>query len=266
MEKKYETFTYSELVQEFRTVTEKTEALKKDLILEMAKRKELEGIKKEKVATVISADLKDLVSATYIRNILSSSGHTDTIKHPNKIKNELKEAQLIAVTPGGQELVPPSEPEPHQVITNDDPIDLIRSEIENDIIDQRPEEQKVQETNDLDEDIDKIHVIRNLKIENNNLAQQLGELDRLKEENTRLLQDYNRIFSENTKLKKRIVDLEDHITKLKAENQLLRNAPKLEQSPIPSSRFSTKSHDDYNKNKYYTMIKKKENVKPQAQG
>lgn len=156
MEKKYETFTYSELLVEFRTVTEKTESLKRDLILEMGKRKELEGIERKKIAKVIIPDLKDLVSESYIRNILSGVGQTDTKYNPTLQKKELRErAQeeekkiLVAAGMGSQELEPPSDetsepkryepPQHNEVITNqhEDITNLIHDDTE--IIDQRPE-------------------------------------------------------------------------------------------------------------------------------
>lgn len=255
MEKKYETFTYSELIQEFRTVTEKTESLKRDLIVEMVKRKELEGVEKKKIAAVITADLKELVSGTYVRNILSSE--QKQIKHdPTSDKKRIREqAQeeeqkiLVAAGMGSQELEPPQEP---KVITNDneDINNLLHEEVE--IIDQRPETEKVEESNDAEEDIDKIHLIRELKVENNNLTQQISDLEKLREENQQLRATIGELESENAKLFNRTKELEEENNKLKQENRALRNPPKTSAMP---SMFSKKTHDDYMKNKY--SIKKK---------
>ena len=248
MEKKYETFTYSELVVEFRTVTEKTESLKRDLILEMAKRKELEGIEKKKIAGVITADLKELVSGTYVRNILTTSGHTDPIKVSGKTKKE-----ILAIAGGGQEMAPPQEEEEPKVITNnnEDITNLIHTD--EDIIDQRPESEKIQEANDATEDIDKIHLIRQLKVENNNLTQQISDLERLLDENKKLRQTISELEKENTGLYNRVKELEEENNRLKQENRALRNPPQVEQTAAIASRFSKTSHDDYHKNKYYKM-------------
>jgi hypothetical protein len=258
MEKKYETFTYSELIQEFRTVTEKTEGLKRDLILEMAKRKELEGIEGKKIAGVIAADLKDLVSGTYIRNILSNE-HKDTKYDPVAAKKRIREqAQeeekkiLVAAGMGTQELEPPQEP--HRVITNDDQ-DITNNLLEEpEIIDQRPEEQKAQDYSDAEEDIDKIHMIRELKVENNNLIQQISDLEKLREENSQLRATIGELESENAKLFNRNKELEEENNKLKAENRALRNPPQIPAADV-SSRFSNKSHDAYHQNKYKNLIK-----------
>ena len=264
MEKKYETFTYSELLVEFRTVTEKTESLKRDLILEMGKRKELEGIERKKIAKVIIPDLKDLVSESYIRNILSGVGQTDTKYNPTLQKKELRErAQeeekkiLVAAGMGSQELEPqyePEEPQRHnEVITNqhEDITNLIHDDTE--IIDQRPESEKVQEINDAEEDIDKIHLIRQLKVENNNLVQQISDLEKLLEENKKLRETITELEKENAKLFARNEELEQENQKLKQENRALRSPPKIEQQ-VPSL-FSSKSHDDYLKNKRQNIIK-----------
>lgn len=256
MEKKYESYTYSELVTEFITITEKTEIVKSDLIHEMSKRKELEGIEKNKIAAIIITDLKDLVSPTYVRNILSKMGQTETVKSPGKIKKE-----ILAVAGGGQEMAPPEqEPqqpqeEPHQVITNHEDVatDLITSD---DIIDQRPQEQK--EADDVEEDIDKIHLIRELKVENNNLSQQISDLEKLRTENTQLRTTIAELESENSGLYNRIKELEEENQKLKQENRALRNPAPITQPPAEiTSRFSSKSHDNYHKNKYYKMTGKK---------
>ncbi len=260
MEKKYETFTYSELLVEFRTVTEKTESLKRDLILEMGKRKELEGIERKKIAKVIIPDLKDLVSESYIRNILSGVGQTDTKYNPTLQKKELRErAQeeekkiLVAAGMGSQELEPQYEPEPDRVITNqpEDITNLIHDDTE--IIDQRPESEKVQEINDAEEDIDKIHLIRQLKVENNNLVQQISDLEKLLEENKKLRETITELEKENAKLFARNEELEQENQKLKQENRALRSPPQIEQK-VPSL-FSSKSHDDYLKNKRQNIIK-----------
>lgn len=260
MEKKYETFTYSELLVEFRTVTEKTESLKRDLILEMGKRKELEGIERKKIAKVIIPDLKDLVSESYIRNILSGVGQTDTKYNPTLQKKELRErAQeeekkiLVAAGMGSQELEPQTEPEPDRVITNqpEDITNLIHDDTE--IIDQRPESEKVQEINDAEEDIDKIHLIRQLKVENNNLVQQISDLEKLLEENKKLRETITELEKENAKLFARNEELEQENQKLKQENRALRSPPQIEQK-VPSL-FSSKSHDDYLKNKRQNIIK-----------
>ena len=259
MEKKYETFTYSELIVEFRTVTEKTENLKRDLILEMAKRKELEGVERKKIASVIAADLKELVSGTYIRNILGSDQREtkfDPMADKKRIREKAieEEKKILVTAGGGQELVPPTE-EPRRVITNEDE-DITNNLIpSDDIIDQRPESEKIQESNDAEEDIDKIHLIRDLKIENNNLQQQLTEVDRLREENSQLRQTIGELESENAKLFTRVKELEDENNKLKQENRALRNPPAQQAVAPVSSRFSTKSHQDYHNKKYYNMVK-----------
>lgn len=266
MEKKYESYTYSELVTEFITITEKTEIVKKDLILEMAKRKELEGVEKKKIAMIIIGDLKDLVSPTYIRNVLGNE-QKETIKQPGKTKKE-----ILAVAGGGQEMAPPEQENTDiinnfkengsQVITNDERVitnhedvatDLITSD---DIIDQRPQEQK--EADDVEEDIDKIHLIRELKVENNNLSQQISDLEKLRTENTQLRTTIAELESENSGLYNRIKELEEENQKLKQENRALRNPTPISQPPAEiTSRFSSKSHDNYHKNKYYKMTGKK---------
>jgi hypothetical protein len=257
MEKKYETFTYSELLVEFRTVTEKTESLKRDLIVEMAKRKELEGVERKKIAAVITADLKELVSATYIRNILSSElkeTKHDPIADKKRIREQAQEEEkkiLVAAGMGTQELEPPSE---ERVITNDDQ-DITNNLLdEPQIIDQRPPEQRIEESSDAEEDIDKIHLIRELKVENNNLIQQISDLEKLREENSQLRATIGELESENAKLFNRNKELEEENNKLKAENRALRNPPQIPAADV-SSRFSNKSHDAYHQNKYKNLIK-----------
>lgn len=259
MDKKYETFTYSELLVEFRTVTEKTESLKRDLILEMGKRKELEGVEKKKVAAIITIDLKELVSPTYVRNILSGVGQTDPKFASSSEKKKLREKGieeekkiLVAAGGMGQELEPPLEPEKQLQPNEDITSNLIPND---DIIDQRPQEEKIQESNDAEEELDKIHLIRELKIENNNLTQQLTEIDKLREENNKLRETITELEKENSKLFNRNKELEDENNKLKQEIRALRNAPKT--TPVNDSRFSSKSHDDYHKNKYYKITKGK---------
>lgn len=261
MEKKYETFTYSELIQEFRTVTEKTESLKRDLIVEMAKRKELEGVEKKKIAAVITTDLKELVSGTYVRNILSTEHKEikhDPVAEKKRIREQAQEEEkkiLVAAGMGTQELEPPShEEEPHRVITNDDQ-DITNNLLEEpEIIDQRPPEQRIEESSDAEEDIDKIHLIRELKVENNNLIQQISDLEKLREENSQLRATIGELESENAKLFNRNKELEEENNKLKAENRALRNPPQIPAADV-SSRFSKTSHDVYHQNKYKNLIK-----------
>lgn len=277
MDKKFETYTYSELVVEFKntvqkskaeiqTIEEKTEIIKKDLVLEMGKRKELEGIEKKKIAAVITSDLKELVSPTYIRNILSGVGQTDVSKNSatekKRIRDKAQEEEkkiLVAAGMGSQELEPQYEPELQNqppVITNqpEDTADL-HSLITNDneIIDQRPQEEREAETNDAEEDIDKIHLIRSLKVENNNLIQQISDLEKLVEENKALRETIAELEKENTKLFNRNKELEEENNKLKAENRALRNPPPVA-AAIPSM-FSSKTHDDYLKSKRQNIIK-----------
>lgn len=255
LEKKYETYTYSELVQEYRTVVEKTEVLKRELIVEMAKRKEIEGIEKKKIAVTIHEDLKDLISSSYIRNILSNSGFTDIAKTPGKMKKEIEELQPILVGADGNSLEEPEkqvlpEPKKGEVITNDVE-NLLENAQETEIIDQRPQEERIEEeTNDLD----KIELLRNLKIENNNLKQELGQVDQLLKENQELRQTISELEKENNKLFNKNKELEDENNKLKQENRALRNPPKVE--PTITDRFSKTSHADYNKQKYYKVKQK----------
>jgi regulator of replication initiation timing len=266
MDKKFETYTYSELLTEFITVIEKTETLKKDLILEMAKRKESEGIERKKISTVIIEDLKNQVSGSYVRNVLSEMGFTDQKKTSNVIKKEIEanmekeKPQEILIGANGQTLVPEQpvrqiEPQPDD--ENNDITSMIQRDNE-EIIDQRPAEQKEHDYSEAEEELDKITMIRDLKIENNNLTQEIRDFDKTKQQLETLLQEKTDLMRENTKLRARITELEAENGKLKQEIKALRNTPASTPAAQadPNTRFSKVSHEDYNKNKYYKMVGK----------
>jgi|SRR5690349_12276372 len=252
LEKKYETYTYSELLQEYKNVVEKTEVLKQEIIIEMAKRKELEGIEKKKIASILYEDLKEFVSQSHIRNILANTGFTDSAKASGKLKKEIEELKPILVTNNGEQepekQVLPQQPE--QVITNDIN-NLLDNEQEVEIIDQRPPEQREeQEENDLD----KIELIRDLKVQNNNLIEENKQVEQLLQENQQLRATISELEKENTRLFNKNKELEEENNKLKQENRALRNPPKVE--PTIIDRFSKTKHEDYHKQKYYNVKKK----------
>jgi cell division protein FtsB len=99
-------------------------------------------------------------------------------------------------------------------------------------------------------------LIRELKVENNNLIQQISDLEKLREENSQLRATIGELESENAKLFNRNKELEEENNKLKAENRALRNPPQIPAADV-SSRFSKTSHDTYHQNKYKNLIKGK---------
>ena len=99
MDKKYSELNYIELVKEYKLVVDNTDILKKDIILEMAKKKEIEGVPKHKISKIIIDDLVGYANDDYIRKVLGSE-YTDQRFNPNRNKGSKK----VLITTNGEQI------------------------------------------------------------------------------------------------------------------------------------------------------------------
>jgi hypothetical protein len=98
MDKRYSKLTYIDLVKEYKLIVDNPDILKKDIILEMAKRKDDEGIPKPQIVKMIIDDLENYASQSYVRDVLKD--YTDKRFDPNRNKKKEEPEKEVVLTTG----------------------------------------------------------------------------------------------------------------------------------------------------------------------
>lgn len=221
MNKKYSELNYIELVKEYKLVDENTNILKKDIILEMAKRKEIEEIPKPQIVKIIIDDLKDYANDDYIRKVLRD--YTDKRFDPTRNKQKEESKKKLILTDGKIENEKPP------IIDFKNAVEFIP-----------PIQNSKQDPKEIEKTINSLYQ------ENKNPAN--DSITQEDKETWEKLTSMEILEQENIKLKSEIQELKAENLKLKDEIKLLKQPRKI---------TKVNARDEYEKNKYYRLVSKK---------